>query len=182
VATYFCDSTGESSTSSTSRIKGGNSGNNGSDLNRGNILKTTIDTLMEEGHKAFEAYHANLKELFLSRCEVMRQGTVLRDTTLIIVSRPEVTPEVRPEPSPSRNDIQCMINSALERQAKSTDELLCRLIEEQDRNKLDATSVNPSSSTCAVSFTQTNPHTSGASVGSTTMPNPSTQPMNHFHS
>jgi hypothetical protein len=30
-----------------------------------------------------------------------------------------------------------MINSALERQAKSTDELLRRLIEEQDNKKLD---------------------------------------------
>jgi hypothetical protein len=33
---------------------------------------------------------------------------------------------------PSRNDIQSMINSALERQAKSTDELLRRLLEEWD--------------------------------------------------
>jgi hypothetical protein len=75
-----------------------------------------------------------------------------------------------------------MINSALERQAKSTDELLRRLIEERDRKKLDATSANPSSSTCAVDFTQTNPHTSGPSAGGTSMPNPSAQPMNHFHS
>jgi hypothetical protein len=47
--------------------------------------------------------------------------------------------------------------------------------------KLDATSVNPSSSTYAVSFTQTNPYTSGASAGGTSMPNPSAQPVNHFH-
>jgi hypothetical protein len=40
-----------------------------------------------------------------------------------------------------------MINSALERQAKSIDELLCRLIEEWDGKKLDATSANPSYST-----------------------------------
>jgi hypothetical protein len=50
------------------------------------------------------------------------------------------------------------------------------------RKKLDATSVNPSSSTCDVSFTQTNPHTSGPSAGGTLMPNPSAQPVNHFHS
>jgi hypothetical protein len=31
-------------------------------------------------------------------------------------------------------------------------------------------------------FAQTNPHTSGLSVGGTAMPNPSAQPMNHFHS
>jgi hypothetical protein len=58
-----------------------------------------------------------------------------------------------------------MINSALERQAKSTNELLCRLMEERDKKKLETTSVNPSSSTYAVSFTQTNPHTSGALMG-----------------
>jgi hypothetical protein len=51
-------------------MKGGNSSHNGSDLDRGNILKPTFDTLTEEGHKAFEAYHANLEELFLSHCEV----------------------------------------------------------------------------------------------------------------
>jgi hypothetical protein len=49
-------------------MKGGNSGNNGSDLDKVNILKPTFDTLMEEGRKAFEAYSANLEELFLSRC------------------------------------------------------------------------------------------------------------------
>jgi hypothetical protein len=75
-----------------------------------------------------------------------------------------------------------MINSALEWQAKSTDELLRSLIEEWDGKKLGTTSVNPSSSTSVVSFTQTNPHTSGASTGGTSMPNPSAQPMNHFHS
>jgi hypothetical protein len=75
-----------------------------------------------------------------------------------------------------------MIDSALERQAKTTDELLCRLIEERDEKNPDATKVNPSSSTCAVSFTQTNPHTRGPSAGGTSMPNPSTRPMNHFHS
>jgi hypothetical protein len=53
-------------------MKGGNSGNNRSDLNKGNILKPTFDTLTEEGHKAFEACHANLEELFLSRYEVTR--------------------------------------------------------------------------------------------------------------
>jgi hypothetical protein len=163
-------------------MKGGNSGNNRSDLNKSNILKPTIDTLMKEGCKAFEAHHTDFKELFLSCCEVTRQGTVLRDTTPIVFNKPEVTPEVWPDPSPSRIDIQSTIHSTVERQAKSTDELLRRLIEERDGKKLDTTSINHSSSTCAVSFTQTNPHTSGASVGGTSMPNPSAQPMNHFHS
>jgi hypothetical protein len=52
-------------------MKGGNFCNNGSNLNNGNILKPTFDTLMEEGHKVFDAYHANLEELFLSYFEVM---------------------------------------------------------------------------------------------------------------
>jgi hypothetical protein len=38
-------------------MKGENFGNNGSDPNKGNILKPTFDTLMEEGRKAFDAYH-----------------------------------------------------------------------------------------------------------------------------
>jgi hypothetical protein len=66
-----------------------------------------------------------------------------------------------------------MINSTLERQAKSTDELLRRLIEERDGKKVDTTSANPSSSTCAINFTQINPHTSGPSASSTSMSNPS---------
>jgi hypothetical protein len=137
---------------------------------------------MEEGCQAFEAYITDLRELFLSCCEVTRQGIVLWDTTPIVFNKPEVIPEVRPDPSPSCNDIQSMIDYALVRQAKSTNELLRRLIEEWDGKKLDATSVNPSSSTCAISFTQTNLHVSGLSAGGTSMPNPSAQPMNHFHS
>jgi hypothetical protein len=84
-------------------MKGGNSGNNGSDLNKSNILNPTFDTLTEEGRKAFEAYLTDLREHLLSHHEVMRQGTVLWDTTLIIFNKPEVTPEVQPDPSPSRN-------------------------------------------------------------------------------
>jgi hypothetical protein len=77
-----------------------------------------------------------------------------------------------------------MIDSVLERHANSINELLRRLVEECDGKKPDATKVNPSSSssTCVVSFTQTNPHTRGPSVGGTSMPNPSAQPVNHFHS
>jgi hypothetical protein len=163
-------------------MEGGNSGHNGSDLDKGNILKPTFDTLTEEDHKAFEAYCANLEELFLSCCEVMQQGTVLKDTTPIIFTMPKVTPEVWPNLSPSLNDIQNMISSILERQAKSIDELLRRLIEERDGKKHSDANVNPSSSTCAIYITQTNPHTSSPSAGGTIMPNPSAQPMNHFHS
>jgi hypothetical protein len=152
------------------RAGDGNSDNNGSDLDKGNNLKPTFDTLLEDGCKAFDAYCGNLKELFLLRREVTQHGIVLKNTTSIIFNRPEVIPEVRPNPSLFHSDVQVMINSTLERQAKSTDETdewLRRLIEERDGKKHDATS-----STCTVSFTQTNPHTSGPSVGGSSMPNP----------
>jgi hypothetical protein len=64
VATHFGDSAGDSTTSSTSSMKGGNSGHNGFDLDKGNILKPSFDTLTEEGCKAFESYLTDLKKLF----------------------------------------------------------------------------------------------------------------------
>jgi hypothetical protein len=182
VATHFDDSAGDLTTSSTSSMKGGNSSHNGSDINKGNVLKPTFDTLTEEDRKMFESYHTNLEELFLSCWEVTQQGTVLKDTTPIVFTKPKVIPEVHPNSSSSLNDVQNMINSVLERQPKSIDELLRRLINERDRKKFDATSVNPSSSTCTVSFTQTNLQTIGPSAGNTSMPKPSVQPMNQFHS
>jgi hypothetical protein len=75
-----------------------------------------------------------------------------------------------------------MINFVLESQAKSTDKLMHRLIEEQDGKKLADSNVNPSSSSCALNFARTNSQTSDTSVGGATMTNPSTQLMNHFHS
>jgi hypothetical protein len=111
----------------------------------------------------------------------MQWGAILKDTTPIIIHKAEVTSEVWPNPLPSLNDVQSMTNSALERQVKSTNELLRRLIEEWEGKKLDNSSVNPSSSSCVVSFSQTNPQTSVTSVDDATMPNPSTQLMNHFH-
>jgi hypothetical protein len=51
---------------------------------------------------------------------------------LIIFAKPEVIPEVRPNPLPSLNDVQNRINYTLERQAKSIDEVLRSLIEVQD--------------------------------------------------
>jgi hypothetical protein len=53
-------------------MNGGNSDHNESDLDKGNILKSTFDTLTDEGRKAFEAYRVNLEELFLSRYEMTR--------------------------------------------------------------------------------------------------------------
>jgi hypothetical protein len=57
---------------------------------------------------------------------------------------------------------------------------MCRLIEERDGKKLADSNVNTSSS-CVVNFAQTNPQASGTMASGTTMPNPSAQPMNHFH-
>jgi hypothetical protein len=65
----FGDFAGELTTSS---MNGGNSDHNESDLDKGNILKSTFDTLTDEGRKAFEAYLVNLEELFLSHCEMTR--------------------------------------------------------------------------------------------------------------
>jgi hypothetical protein len=125
----------KSTTSSTSTMKGGNSGNNRSDLDKGNILMPTFNTLTKKGHKAFEAYHANLEEIFLLCCDVTWQGTVLQDTTSIVFNKREVIPKVWLDPSPSCNYIEAIINYAIERQAKSTDELLRRLIEERNGKK-----------------------------------------------
>jgi hypothetical protein len=96
-------------------MKGGNSGHNKFDFDKSNILKSTFDTLIEEGRKAVETYHANHEELFLSRCEVTWQGTVFKYTTLIVFTKSEVIPEVWPNLSHSLNDVQNMINYALER-------------------------------------------------------------------
>jgi hypothetical protein len=53
-----------------SSMKGGNSGNNGFDLDKGNIPKPTFDTMIEEGRHAFKAYIADLREPFILQCEV----------------------------------------------------------------------------------------------------------------
>jgi hypothetical protein len=93
-----------------------------------------------------------------------------------------VTPEVQPNQSLSLDNVQSMINYVLKRQAKSSYELMRRLTEEHDGKKLIDSIANPSSSSsCVVTFTQTNPQTSGTSMGGAIIPNPSAQPMNHFH-
>jgi hypothetical protein len=74
-----------------------------------------------------------------------------------------------------------MSNSALERQARSSNELMRRLIKERDGTKLADCNVSLSSS-CVVNFAQTNLQISGTSAGGMTMLNPSAQSMNHFHS
>jgi hypothetical protein len=68
----------------------------------------------------------------------------------------------------------------LEKQAKSSDELMRRLIEKRDGKKLADSNVHPSSSSCAVNFAQINPQSSGTSAGGMTQPNLSAQPMNQF--
>jgi hypothetical protein len=111
-------------------MKGGNSSTNASDLDKNNIVEPTFDTLMEEVRKVLEACRTDLEELFYSRYEVTWQGAILKDAAPIIILKAEVTPEVRPNPSLSVDDVQSMINSMLERQAKNNNELMHRLIEE----------------------------------------------------
>jgi hypothetical protein len=181
VPTHFDDSVGKSTTSRLSSLKKGGPDVNGSDLNKNNIINPTFDTLTEEDCKALEAYHAEVDELFYSCYEVTRQGLVLKDTSSIIIHKAEVTPEVRSNPLLSLDDVQSMINSALERQTKICNKLVRRLIDERDRKKLVDSNVNPSSS-CTFNFAQTNHQPSGTSAGDTSQPNPSAQSMNHFYS
>jgi hypothetical protein len=128
-ANIFGDSAGESITSCTSSMKKGSSGVNQSDLDKNNIIKPTFDNLTEEDHKALEIYRAYLDDLFYSHYEVTWQGLILKETMPIIIRKAEVTPEVWSNPSLSLDDVQSMINYALERQAKSSDKLMHRLIE-----------------------------------------------------
>jgi hypothetical protein len=46
-------------------------GTNGSDLNKVNIIKPTLDHLMEEDCKALEAYPKEVDELFFLHYDVM---------------------------------------------------------------------------------------------------------------
>jgi hypothetical protein len=151
VPTYFDDSAGESTTSNTSSMKIGGFGVNGSDLDKNNIIKPTFNTLTEEDRKVLETYRMEVDELFYSCYEVTRQGLILKDTTSVNILKVEVTSEVRPNPSFSLDDVQCMINSILERQAKRNDELMRRLIEEWDGKKLVDSNVNPSSTKWCIS-------------------------------
>jgi hypothetical protein len=140
VAVHFGNSAWESTASSIGK---GGSSTNGSNLNKNNIIKSTFDTLIEEDRKALEAYRAEVDDLFYSRYEVTWQGLVLKDTTPIIIRKAEVTPDVRSNTSFSLDDVQSMINSILERQAKSSNELMRRLIEEQNEKKLLDSNVHP---------------------------------------
>jgi hypothetical protein len=63
-------------------------------------------------------------------------GLILTDIAPIIIRKAEVTSEVQSNPSLSLSDVQSMINSVLERQARSIDELMCSVIEEQDKKNL----------------------------------------------
>jgi hypothetical protein len=97
------------------------------------------------------------------------------------IRKSKVTPEVRSNPSFSLDDVQVMINSVLERQVKSSNELMRKLIVERDRKKLIDSNVHTFSSSCAVNFAQTNHQPSDTLVDITSQSNPSAQPMNHFY-
>jgi hypothetical protein len=72
VPTYFGDSAGDSTTSTMKEVLD----TNGSNLNKDNIIKPTLDHLSEEDRKVLEAYHKEVDEIFLSRYEVTWQGLV----------------------------------------------------------------------------------------------------------
>jgi hypothetical protein len=69
VPTHFGDSTGELTTSA---MKKGIPDTNGSDLNKDNIIKPTLNHLSEEDCKVIEAYQKEVDEIFLSCYEVMQ--------------------------------------------------------------------------------------------------------------
>jgi hypothetical protein len=96
VLTHFGDSTGELTTSS---MKKGDPSTNGSNLNKNNIIKPTLDHLSEEDRKALKAYHKKVNENFLLHYKVIRQGLVQRDASSIGIRKSEVTPKVRSNPS-----------------------------------------------------------------------------------
>jgi regulator of RNase E activity RraB len=116
-------------------MKKGDPSTNGSDLNNSNIIKPTLDHLSEKDRKTLEAYHKEVDEVFLSCYEVTRQGLLKMDVVPIIICKSDVTPEVKNNPSLSLDDIQFMINSALERQSKSSNEKMYRGIGERDGKK-----------------------------------------------
>jgi hypothetical protein len=111
-------------------------GINRSDFNKDNNIKPTYDSLTEGDCKVLDANCVKVDELFFSCYKLTRRGLVQKDTTPIVICKAEVTLEVRSKPSLSFNDVQSMINFTLKRQAKSSDELTRRLIEEQDGKNL----------------------------------------------
>jgi hypothetical protein len=163
-------------------MKKGDPDTNKSNLNKNNIIKPTLDHLLEEDRKALETYHKEVDEIFLSHYEVTRQWFIQKDAASINIRKSEVTPEVWSNPSLSLNDVQVMINLALKRQVKSSNEMMHGLIEERDGKRLVDSNVHASSSYCTINFAQTNPQPSGTSTSGTSQPNPSAQPMNHFYS
>jgi hypothetical protein len=147
-------------------MKKGDPGTNKSNLNKNNIIKPTLDHLLED-RKALETYHKEVDEIFLSRYEVTWQWFIQKDAVSINIRKSEVTPEVWSNPSLSLNDVQVMINLALKRQVKSSNEMMHGLIEERDGKRLVDSNVHASSSYCAVNFAQTNPQPSGTSTSGT---------------
>jgi hypothetical protein len=69
VPTHFVDSASELTTSTMNKR---GLGTNGSDLNKDNIIKSTLNHLLEEDRKALEAYHKEVDEIFLLCYEVTR--------------------------------------------------------------------------------------------------------------
>jgi hypothetical protein len=161
-------------------MKNGDPDTNGSHLDNDNIIKHTLDHLSEEDRKTLETYH-EVDKIFLLRHKVTRQGLIQKYAASINIRKSEVTPEVQSNLSLSIDDVQVMINFALDRQAKSINELKRRLIEERNDKKLLDSNVHASSYFCAINFAQTNHQSSDTLASGTSQSNPSAQLMNHFY-
>jgi hypothetical protein len=145
---HFSNSAEESTTST---MKKEDLSTNGFDLNKSNIIKPTLYNLLEEDRKVLEDYHKEVDEMFLPRYDVTRQGFVKRDDVLVTIRKSEVTPKVKSDPWLSLDDVQVMINSTLERSVKSSNEMMCRLIEERNGKKFVDPNIHASSSSSSSS-------------------------------
>jgi hypothetical protein len=90
-------------------------------------------------------------KVFLSCYEITRHGLIESDATPITIYKSEVKNNL----SISLDDIQIMINYVLEKQGKSSNEMIHRLIEERWKKIIDP-NVNASSSSGSVNFVETN--------------------------
>jgi hypothetical protein len=90
VLTHFGDSAGESTTSRHSSLKKGCSGINGSDLDKNNIIKRTLDILTEEDRKALEAYRIEVDERDRKNLLILMSIIILLLLALLILLKPSL--------------------------------------------------------------------------------------------
>jgi len=106
---------------------------------------------------------------------------VQKESEPFVVYRSQVPPQVT-APTHSLESIQSMIDTALDRQARASNELMRRLIEERDGKKVADNHANVSSPSGDFHVPQTENPPSVTSVGSAPQAHPQTQPTSHYHS